>query len=869
MSFDGPAFGREIVAEVKRYLEQETSPLVKRIEQLEAELKVFQDSSVTAARRETDLSSSLAALQVAFKELPPVPTIPDIPALVAESINATMRTFSDDVDSRIGKVSPTDEAIKSIVDSALVTVLPKAIGEVLAGVDQRISAVMLERSAFVEMIDQAVGSVHEEIRDNEAEHVKQISAVSKQLDEVTAGFAESIGSLSDTSAKLSESIRTAIEEASQAIVGVDTEVAKRFDALEAQVSSLPVEAIAGKDGRGIEKITLSETGHLLVKLTDDDFVYDLGEVIGKDGLNGKDGQNGKDGTNGLDFDIDWAAGKISDEVHRAVGELPVPVSITDIRLIDGQLCFTMSDGKNYDIGRVVGTDGKDVDRVELGKWISTELDAMVAAIPVPKSIEAVQIATNGQLQIKMTGDSEFKSLGFIVGKDGVNGKDAAEVDIGQIIDKATSYIDEKIASIEIPEPVDIKSVYISDTGDLWVELGAGGHTNLGKVKADEVDLDAINAQIKSNVEEAVAAIPPAPAGKDAVIDQKLLKQVVFEEVALQVSELPKPADGKDGTGIKNAELQNDGMLVVVLDNDQMINVGRVKGSDGKDADMDAIQAIIVEKIAEMPVPENGKDGVGIKDLSIVDGNLQAVFTNDVVVEVGNVKGQDVDMGVVDELIRKEVAAIPRPQDGKSVTVEEVTPVLAELVSKAVAEIPVPRDGIDGKNGNDGVGLAGAFINRDGELIVTLTNGDPKQLGPVVGRDGKDVDMNVVAATIKQHVDSIPRPKDGLDGIGFDDMSVVYDDAAKEMVILAAKGENAKSWKFFLPMVIDKGVFKEGSEYLAGDGTTFGGSFWIAQTKTTDKPGTTDAWRLAVKKGRDGKDRPVEPKGPANSVKLGD
>ncbi len=39
----------------------------------------------------------------------------------------------------------------------------------------------------------------------------------------------------------------------------------------------------------------------------------------------------------------------------------------------------------------------------------------------------------------------------------------------------------------------------------------------------------------------------------------------------------------------------------------------------------------------------------------------------------------------------------------------------------------------------------------------------------------------------------------------------------------------------------------------GDGATWDGSFWIAQKQTQDKPGTSDAWRLAVKKGRDGKD----------------
>jgi hypothetical protein len=55
-------------------------------------------------------------------------------------------------------------------------------------------------------------------------------------------------------------------------------------------------------------------------------------------------------------------------------------------------------------------------------------------------------------------------------------------------------------------------------------------------------------------------------------------------------------------------------------------------------------------------------------------------------------------------------------------------------------------------------------------------------------------------------------------------------------------------------VIDRGVFKDGTEYDKGDGVTWGGSFWIAQRDTQSKPDAGNGdWRLAVKKGRDGKD----------------
>jgi integrin beta 3 len=56
------------------------------------------------------------------------------------------------------------------------------------------------------------------------------------------------------------------------------------------------------------------------------------------------------------------------------------------------------------------------------------------------------------------------------------------------------------------------------------------------------------------------------------------------------------------------------------------------------------------------------------------------------------------------------------------------------------------------------------------------------------------------------------------------------------------------------LVIDAGVWKEGAVYSAGDGVTLGGSFFIAQTNTSAKPGDkSEEWRLAVKRGNDGWD----------------
>lgn len=46
-------------------------------------------------------------------------------------------------------------------------------------------------------------------------------------------------------------------------------------------------------------------------------------------------------------------------------------------------------------------------------------------------------------------------------------------------------------------------------------------------------------------------------------------------------------------------------------------------------------------------------------------------------------------------------------------------------------------GEDGKDGKDGIGIADTAINEKGELIITFTNGTVKNLGVVIGADGKD------------------------------------------------------------------------------------------------------------------------------------
>ncbi len=132
-----------------------------------------------------------------------------------------------------------------------------------------------------------------------------------------------------------------------------------------------------------------------------------------------------------------------------------------------------------------------------------------------------------------------------------------------------------------------------------------------------------------------------------------------------------------------------------------------------------------------------------------------------------------------------------------------------------------------------VSVKSALIDRENHLILTLSNGETKDLGLVVGKDGEDGEP-------------------GLDGLGFDDLAFEYD-GEKSVSFKFTRGDQVKEFPLTMPIVIDRGVFVQGKEYEPGDGVTWAGSFWIAQQKTTDKPDDKTSWRLAVKKGRDGRD----------------
>jgi hypothetical protein len=293
--------------------------------------------------------------------------------------------------------------------------------------------------------------------------------------------------------------------------------------------------------------------------------------------------------------------------------------------------------------------------------------------------------------------------------------------------------------------------------------------------------------------------------------------------------------------------------------------------DGQDADPEAVAAIIAENIRKdfddlratvkaLPAPVELPDIPAMITEAITglpnELGIKAMISEAIAAIPPAENGKDADpdlmASLAAEAAERAVAALPVPKDGQSVTLDDVRPLIDEAVTKAVTSFPLPKDGVDGKDGRDGVDVKDLLVVEGGDLVATFTDGRTKVLGPFRGKDGAP---------------GAPG-KDGADGFAFEDMTEELADDGRTIIRRYTRGDQVKEFRHTLSVVLDRGVYKEGQTYQAGDGVTWSGSFWIAQEETTEKPDTGKGFRLAVKRGRDGKDGIVRTVNDKPIVKAG-
>lgn len=176
----------------------------------------------------------------------------------------------------------------------------------------------------------------------------------------------------------------------------------------------------------------------------------------------------------------------------------------------------------------------------------------------------------------------------------------------------------------------------------------------------------------------------------------------------------------------------------------------------------------------------------------------------------------------------------------------------EVVASRLAEIEIPRGepgpqgpagaaGPQGERGEKGepgpqgiAGVAGA-VGPQGPAGERGERGEK-------GNDGREAtDLPLIRYYIAEQIDATV-------GEQFAKSGITSADGGRTLV--AAFGPTTHEIKTHI--MLDAGVWTE-REYAAGDCVSHGGSMWLAQRTTSEKPGKSDDWRLAVKRGNDGRD----------------
>jgi len=350
-------------------------------------------------------------------------------------------------------------------------------------------------------------------------------------------------------------------------------------------------------------------------------------ITGAQGEKGDPGEKGKDGKDGI--------GISSLEINEF-----------------GQLLVTYTSGETKNLGFVAGESGKDGEN----------------GIGIAKA----EINSAGELIITYTNNTS-ESLGTVVGEDGKNGMDGTG-----------------LSGIEINQNGELTVSFSDGTSkDLGVIVGKNGEN--GKTPVFKLENNDLKVSYDNGASWESVGIITAPKGDDgigisniSISDGKLIVTLTdgtvkdLGTVVHEGSAGEPGADGEDGVGILDVELNQSGELIVKLTNGTEKNLGNIKGDKGDKGDTG-------------DTGSTGTDGVGIK-------NITQNPSGDLVIELTN--GQN------------KIFTFPKSE------------------SSSGGNVSV---------GNDGVGISDAKINSSGELVITLTNGAVHNLGIVVGATGEKGD----------------------------------------------------------------------------------------------------------------------------------
>lgn len=339
----------------------------------------------------------------------------------------------------------------------------------------------------------------------------------------------------------------------------------------------------------------------------------------------------------------------------------------------------------------------------------------------------------------------------------------------------------------------------------------------------------------------------------------VLKGFVDKALAAFRASVTKDLDERDA-GIR-AEFESAIGAIALLDPAEVAREAAQhipRPENGRDADPELIRQAVADEFAKLPVP---KDGASVTVEDVTPTLVRAV--KEAVDALPHPEpGKSVTIEDVRPLIAEEISKLPPPKDGKSVTLDDVAPVLRQAVKEAVDALPPAEPGAS-VTPEDLRPLIAEEVARAVQALALPKDGEP-------GRDALQLEIlpeidrekSYMRGTYAKHLGGLWRSFERTSGLkGWECIVEGIGSAAVEqsgergfeLALVLSSGAEVRK-KLELPVMIYRGVFSPG-DYLPGDTVTWAGSLWHCDESTCDKPGESGSkgWRLAVKRGRDGKD----------------
>jgi hypothetical protein len=309
----------------------------------------------------------------------------------------------------------------------------------------------------------------------------------------------------------------------------------------------------------------------------------------------------------------------------------------------------------------------------------------------------------------------------------------------------------------LPNPEQLKGEPGKDAKIDFVALQAAAEVAVSKLPKPQDGKSISRDEVRAMLQEMVDAIPRPEDGKS--IEVAAVRGMVDEAVAARVAMIPPAQPGKDAdpTVLKAAVALEVRAAVDALP----------PAKPGKDIDPDAVRAMIAievrEAVAAIPTPTNGKDAD--------------------------------QAAIVSQVFDLVMRAVPKPLDGKSVTVEEVKPIL------------------------------------EGEVRAW------------------ELEFERRASALMQRLAEQYRGKDGANGFSAEDLDIALNDGRTLVLRLKSNGREVVREIKLSGLPIYRGVYETG-QHECGDLRTYGGSVWRALQDTTEPPrGPSNHWQLVVKGGK--------------------